>query len=71
VVGDLSSGLLENMTGHVDKGRIQFRHEDLLDPIVALRGAKGIQAVFHLAVDHDGRGYDDTHSVECSTKAIF
>ena len=59
VVDNLSSGLLENIKEHVDKGRIEFRHEDLLDPDVARRAAEGMQVVFHLAADHGGRGYID------------
>jgi len=71
VVDNLSSGLLENIKEHIDKGRIEFRHEDLLAPDVARRAADGMQVVFHLAADHGGRGYIDTHPVECSTNMIL
>src|SRR3972149_5207621 len=71
VVDNLSSGLLENIKGHIDTGRIEFRHADLLEPAVALRAAEGMQVVFHLAADHGGRGYIDSHPVECSTNMIL
>lgn len=71
VVDNLSSGLLENIKGHVDRGQIEFGYEDLLNPDVARRAAEGMQVVFHLAADHGGRGYIDTHPVECSTNLIL
>jgi nucleoside-diphosphate-sugar epimerase len=71
VVDNLSSGLLSNIKDHVDKKRIEFREEDLLHPDVARQAAEGMQIVFHLAADHGGRGYIDTHPVECSTNMML
>lgn len=71
VVDNLSSGLLENIQEHVESGRVEFMQENLLNPDVARRAAKGMQVVFHLAADHGGRGYIDTHPVECSTNMIL
>lgn len=71
VVDNLSSGLFENVESLVEAGTIEFREEDLLDPEVAQRAADGIDVVFHLAADHGGRGYIDTHPVECSTNMIL
>ncbi len=71
VVDNLSSGLLENIQGHVEKNRIEFRHEDLLDPEITRRAVEDMQFVFHLAADHGGRGYIATHQVECSTNFIL
>jgi nucleoside-diphosphate-sugar epimerase len=71
VVDNLSSGLLDNIGAHVEAGRIEFRQEDLLDGEVAYRAAQGMEVVFHLAADHGGRGYIDTHPVECSTNMIL
>jgi nucleoside-diphosphate-sugar epimerase len=71
VVDNLSSGLLENIKDHVGTGRIAFRHEDLLNPDVARRACEGMEVVFHLAADHGGRGYIDSHPVECSTNLIL
>jgi nucleoside-diphosphate-sugar epimerase len=71
VVDNLSVGLYENIAGHVDSGAIEFREEDLLDPVVARRAAEGQEVAFHLAADHGGRGYIATHPVECSTNLIL
>jgi UDP-glucose 4-epimerase len=71
VVDNLSSGILDNIGAHVEAGRVEFRHEDLLDSGVAYRVAQGMEVVFHLAADHGGRGYIDTHPVECSTNMIL
>jgi nucleoside-diphosphate-sugar epimerase len=71
VVDNLSSGLLDNIVAHVEAGRVDFRQEDLLDGDVAYRAAQGMEVVFHLAADHGGRGYIDTHPVECSTNMIL
>ena len=71
VVDNLSSGRLENIASHVEAGRVEFRREDLLDDGVADRAAQGREVVFHLAADHGGRGYIDTHPVECSTNMIL
>lgn len=44
---------------------------DLLDPSFCSKATKGIEVVFHLAADHGGRGYIDSHQVECSTNMIL
>ncbi len=71
VVDNLSTGMLENIEGHIATGRIDFREENLLDLTVARRAAEGQEAAFHLAADHGGRGYIATHPVECSTNLIL
>lgn len=71
VVDNLSSGKLENIKVHIDAGRIEFRHADLLEPRVTRQAMEDIQVVFHLAADHGGRGYVDLHQVECSTNMIL
>src|SRR5262245_37655358 len=71
VVDNLTSGLLENIASHVDAGRVEFRQEDLLESGVADRAAQGMEITFHLAADHGGRGYIDTHPVECSTNMVL
>ena len=71
VVDNLSSGRLENIRSLVEGGQVEFRDEDLLDPEVAHRAAEGMKVVFHLAADHGGRGYIDTHPVECSTNLVL
>jgi nucleoside-diphosphate-sugar epimerase len=67
VVDNLSSGHLDNIRAHLDAGRVEFMHADLLDPAVAEEAVRGIRTVFHLAADHGGRGYVDLHQVACAT----
>jgi len=61
VVDDLSSGIIENIDGHIDKGRIEFIKADLREPGVTRGAVKDMDVVFHLAADHGGRGYVDLH----------
>lgn len=67
VVDNLSSGKIENIQRHIDDGRVEFIHADLLQPGVAQRAVEGISVVFHLAADHGGRGYVDLHQAACAT----
>ncbi|HKJ03266.1 MAG TPA: NAD-dependent epimerase/dehydratase family protein [Longimicrobiales bacterium] len=66
VVDDLSSGKRENIAGHVDAGGIDFREADLLEPGVARDAVRDMDVVFHLAANHGGRGYIDTHEAACA-----
>ena len=61
VVDDLTSGKLSNIEQHIKAGRVTFVHADLREPGVTRTAMKGIEAVFHLAADHGGRGYVDLH----------
>jgi UDP-glucose 4-epimerase len=63
VADDLSSGKLENLSEVRDQIRVQIG--DLRDPIVAAQACQGQDVVFHLAAAHGGRGYIETHPVEC------
>lgn len=67
VVDDLSSGDLENIKDHVDKGKIDFVHADLREPGVTRKAMDDIQVVFNLAADHGGRGYVDLHQAGPAT----
>ncbi|MGC8960614.1 MAG: NAD-dependent epimerase/dehydratase family protein [Chloroflexia bacterium] len=67
VVDNLSSGKIENIQRHLDEGRIEFIHADLLHPGIAQRAVEGMDVVFHLAADHGGRGYVDLHQAACAT----
>jgi len=67
VVDNLSSGKLENLKPHLDAGRVEFRHADLLQPGVAGKSVEDIEIIFHLAADHGGRGYVDLHQAACAT----
>ena len=69
VADDLSSGKLENLS--TVQGQINFLKGDLRDRAFADRALKSRDVVFHLAACHGGRGYIDTHPVECSTNMIL
>jgi nucleoside-diphosphate-sugar epimerase len=61
IVDDLSSGTLDNIRHHLGGGSVEFIQADLREPGVARAALQGIDVVFHLAADHGGRGYVDTH----------
>ena len=61
VVDDLSSGEGSHIQDHLQAGRIEFIHGDLRDSGLARRATDSVAVVFHLAADHGGRGYVDTH----------
>ena len=63
VADDLSRGKLENLAAVA--GEVEFLEGDLRDPGFAARACAGQAVVFHLAAQHGGRGYIDTHPVEC------
>jgi nucleoside-diphosphate-sugar epimerase len=64
VADDLSSGRLENLDGVLD--RIEFTEADLKERSTARNAVRGMQVVFHLAAQHGGRGYIDTHPANCA-----
>lgn len=70
IVDNLSSGKLENIQHHLDKGRVEFIEADLRDHRVAAKAVEGMSIVFHLAADHGGRGYVDLHQAACATNLI-
>jgi nucleoside-diphosphate-sugar epimerase len=61
VVDDLTSGQVENLSGHITSGKIELIEADLREPGVARSALRDIDTVFHLAADHGGRGYVDLH----------
>ena len=67
VVDNLSSGKQENLKAHLDKGRIEFLHADLLEADAVKKAVDGVDVIFHLAADHGGRGYVDLHQAACAT----
>ncbi|MFH1317642.1 MAG: NAD-dependent epimerase/dehydratase family protein [Candidatus Omnitrophota bacterium] len=66
VIDNLSSGRIENIEDHINRGQIEFCKADLLTPHVAQDAVKGIDVVFHLAAIHGGRGYVDLHQAACA-----
>jgi nucleoside-diphosphate-sugar epimerase len=67
VVDDLSSGLRENISRHLETDCVQLIEANLLEPGVAEHSVDGIDVVFHLAANHGGRGYIDLHQAACAT----
>jgi nucleoside-diphosphate-sugar epimerase len=66
VVDNLSSGRLENLHPHLETGDIAFVEADLARQDAAESAVSGQSCVFHLAADHGGRGYIDTHEANCA-----
>lgn len=69
VADDLSSGRLENLDNSIN--RIEFLDGDLRRPEFASQACNQMDVVFHLAALHGGRGYIETHPVECSSNMIL
>jgi UDP-glucose 4-epimerase len=69
VADDLSSGRMENLRESAE--RIEFLRGDLRDRAFARRAIDGSQVVFHLAACHGGRGFIDTHPVECASNLVL
>ena len=69
VADDLSSGKLVNLDQSIQD--VEFIQGDLRECGFADRASAGMQVVFHLAASHGGRGYIDTHPVECSTNMVL
>ncbi len=67
VADNLSSGRLEHLRQHLDGDRIRFIHADLRRQQEVESVVPGHQCVFHLAADHGGRGYIETHEANCAT----
>ena len=57
--------------GHLAHIECETLEGDLLDPSFCDQATNGMEVVFHLAADHGGRGYIDSHPVECSTNMIL
>lgn len=67
VIDNLSSGHVDNLSGHIVAQRIEFIEADLLQPEHARRAVDGMSIVIHLAADHGGRGYVDLHQAGPAT----
>lgn len=69
VADDLSSGDLDNLASVAED--VETAIGDLRDPGFASRVVRGQDTVFHLAAMHGGRGYIDTHPVECTNNMLL
>jgi nucleoside-diphosphate-sugar epimerase len=63
IADDLSSGRLEHIEGVQDD--VEVCIGDLRDTSFAQHVLNEVEIVFHLAADHGGRGYIETHPVQC------
>jgi len=69
VADDLSSGRLKNLAAI--RSRITFLKGDLREPEFAKSACDDQEIIFHLAASHGGRGYIDTHPVECTNNMVL
>lgn len=69
VADDLSSGRLENLG--TSRERVDLRIGDLRDRTFTQEAMRDIDVVFHLAACHGGRGFIDTHPVECASNLVL
>lgn len=69
IVDNLSSGKKENLQEVLND--VEFIQEDLRNDEGNLNIYKNKDIVFHLAAIHGGRGYIDTHPVECLNNMIL
>ncbi len=69
VADNLSSGKLENLSRSMEK--IEFFEGNLEDSNFTQKMMNDIDIVFHLAAQHGGRGYIDTHPAECVSNLIL
>ncbi|MEQ9426814.1 MAG: SDR family NAD(P)-dependent oxidoreductase [Cyclobacteriaceae bacterium] len=71
VADDLSSGLRENIQNHIDNTKIEFLQGDLKDSTFTRKAVQDIDLILHLAADHGGRGYVETHQMATSSNFIL
>ena len=69
VADDLSSGRRENLSAVM--ADLRFLELDLRHAEHAARAAAGQEVVFHLAAAHGGRGYIESHPVECVNNMLL
>src|SRR5690242_3997120 len=69
VADDLSSGKREHLDAIASK--VNFLKGDLRNTDLAAAATYGQDVVFHLAASHGGRGYIDTHPIECTSNMLL
>ena len=69
VADDLSSGKRGNLDAIASN--IDFLKGDLRCPDFAAAALGGQEVLFHLAASHGGRGYIDTHPIECINNMLL
>lgn len=69
VADDFSSGSTRNLKNVADG--IKILAGDLRDSAFTARAVSGVETIFHLAALHGGRGYIDSHPVECTNNMLL
>src|SRR5207244_8030566 len=69
VVDDMSSGKVEHLRSVASD--IEVIRGDVRDQATVERAVAKKRIVFHLAAAHGGRGYIDTHPVECVNNMVL
>jgi nucleoside-diphosphate-sugar epimerase len=69
IADDLSSGRLDHLANV--SGDCETLIGDVRDMTFAEQITEGMDTVFHLAASHGGRGYIDTHPVECCNNLLL
>ena len=69
VIDDLSSGKKEHLNDIRDS--VKFIEGDVRNDTLLKTEMKGIEIVFNLAAMHGGRGYIETHPVECMNNMLL
>jgi UDP-glucose 4-epimerase len=69
VADDFSSGRLENLAAV--QSRVKVLKGDLRELEFAKIACNDQDIIFHLAASHGGRGYIDTHPVECTNNMLL
>jgi nucleoside-diphosphate-sugar epimerase len=69
VADDFSSGRLSHLARVAED--VEVLEGDLREPSFARIASRGIHTLFHLAAQHGGRGYIDTHPVECTSNMLL
>lgn len=67
VLDDFSSGTRQNLECHLHNPSVTIVEGDARDEATSRSIMQGADVVFHLAADHGGRGYVDTHQGACAT----
>jgi nucleoside-diphosphate-sugar epimerase len=63
IIDNLTSGTKENINQILSD--VEFINGDVREKDIIDKALKGNEMIFHLAAMHGGRGYIDTHPVEC------
>lgn len=71
VVDNFSTGRQANLAAVERHPRLTVQLGDLRDAWDAQRAIDGAEVVFHLAADHGGRGYIDTHQAACAGNLLL